>query len=119
MDKFLRTTLLVVGILVLAAVLFGIGMQLYGTVAGARLMPMAPMMGRAWTFGSGMHGGLFFGGFPFLGSLLGIGLLVLVIFGIVSLVRGSGPKAPGRVCTHCGAPLEEGWIACPRCGEKV
>jgi len=119
MDKYLRTTLLVVGILVLAAVLFGIGMQLYGTVAGARLAPMAPMMGRAWALGRGMHGGLFFGGFPFLGSLLGLGLFVLAIFGIVGLVRGAGSKAAKRVCAHCGAPLEEGWIACPRCGEKV
>jgi hypothetical protein len=94
-------------------------MQLYGTVVGVRLAPMAPMMGGAWALGRGMHGGMFFGGFPFVGSLLGIGLLVLAIFGIVSLVRGSGPKASGRVCAHCGAPLQEGWIACPRCGEKV
>jgi hypothetical protein len=77
------------------------------------------MMGRAWDFGRGMHGGLIFGGFPFLGSLLGLGLLVLAIFGIVALVRGPRAAAPTRVCAHCGAPLEEGWIACPRCGEKV
>ena len=119
MDKFLRTTLIVLGILLLAAILFGLGMQLYASMAGTRIGAFAPMMGRAWGMQGGMHGGMFFGGFPFLGTLLGVGLLVLVVLGIVSLVRGPGSHAPARACAHCGAPLQAGWIACPRCGEKV
>ncbi len=115
MDKFLRTTLAVIGILVVAALLFGLGMQLYWVVASPRTAAFFPMMGRVW----GMHGGMMFGGFPFLGSLLGLGLLVLVVVGIAGLVRGFGQPAAERTCTHCGAPLQAGWIACPRCGQKV
>lgn len=115
MDKLLRTTLVVLGILVLVAVLFGLGMQLYWAVAGPSVAGFPAMMGRAW----GMHGGMVFGGFPFLGSLLGLGLLILVVVGIVSLVRGTGLGAPARPCAHCGAPLQPGWVACPRCGERV
>ncbi|HLB65119.1 MAG TPA: zinc ribbon domain-containing protein [Anaerolineales bacterium] len=115
MDKFLRTTLIVLGILVLVAVLFGLGMQLYWAVASPRVAAFSPMMGRAW----GMHGGMVFGGFPFLGSLLGLGLVILVVVGMIGLVRGIGSRTPVRACAHCGAPLQAGWIACPRCGEKV
>jgi hypothetical protein len=107
--------LIVLGILALAAVLFGLGMRLYWGLAAPRVAGFFPMMGRAWD----MHGGMYFGGFPFLGSLLGIGLLVLVVIGIVGLVRGFGPNMPERTCAHCGYPLKAGWVACPRCGEKV
>lgn len=91
MDKFLRTTLLVLGIVVLALVLFNFGVQLYGMFAGpawAAYGPMTgPMMGRG-----GMHA---FGGngFGFLGPILGIALVGLVVAGIVALVRGSGPTS--------------------------
>jgi hypothetical protein len=60
-----------------------------------------------------------FTGFPFFSGLFGLGLLVLVIVGISALVRGPRSAPPTRTCVHCGAPLEVGWIACPRCGEKV
>lgn len=115
MERFLRTTLIVLAILVLAALLFGFGAQLYWTLSGARLGvfgPM-PMMRGAWGF-QPMMGGM--GWLPGFGWLLGLGLLVLVVAGIVSLVRGA---APSRRCAHCSALLQEGWVACPRCGEKV
>jgi len=28
------------------------------------------------------------------------------------------PEA-GKTCTHCGSPLQENWINCPFCGEKI
>jgi hypothetical protein len=116
MDKTLRTIVTVLGALLIAALLFGFGAQLYWMFAGREVAAVMPMMGRAWV---GMHrlGG--FAGFSSFGGLFGLGLLLLVIVGILALVRGPRAAAPARACAHCGAPLEAGWIACPRCGEKV
>ncbi|HSB91341.1 MAG TPA: hypothetical protein VLD63_15100 [Anaerolineales bacterium] len=104
MDKFLRTTLMVLGILVLAALLFNFGVQLYwmlsGSAAGGYGM-MGPMMGgRGWMHPYGGFGGMrSFGGFGFgfglLGPILGIGLVVLLVAGIFALVRG-GRNESGR-----------------------
>ena len=88
MDKFLRTTLMVLGILVLAVLLFNFGVQAYWMLsvpAGSGYGGMyGPMMGGGW---GGMHP---FGGYgiPFLGPILGLGLLVLLVAGIIALARG-------------------------------
>lgn len=116
MERLLRTVLIVLGMVVLAVFLFGLGWQLYWSLAGPRLGafgvgPM-PMMPGGW----GMHPMGWMGWLPGFGWLLGLGLLVLVVAGVVGLVRG---MAPSRRCARCGSPLQEGWIACPRCGEKV
>jgi hypothetical protein len=116
MDKALRTVLMVLGALILAALLFWFGGQLYWMFAGRPWADVMPMMGRSWI---GMHRVGGFTGFPFFSGLFGLGLLVLVIIGISALVRGPRSAPPTRTCVHCGAPLEVGWIACPRCGEKV
>jgi hypothetical protein len=107
---------MVLGALVLAALLFWFGGQLYWMFAGRPWADVMPMMGRPWI---GMHRVGAFTGFPFFGGLFGLGLLVLVVIGIAALVRGPRSAPPARTCAHCGAPLEVGWIACPRCGEKV
>jgi hypothetical protein len=116
MDKALRTVVTVLGGLLLAAALFWLGAQLYWGFAARPVGMAMPMMGRAWL---GMHEWGAFRWFPSLGGLFGLGLLVLVVLGIVALVRGPRAVAPARACAHCGAPLEAGWVACPRCGEKV
>ena len=99
MDKFLRTALLVLGIVVLALLLFNLGVQLYGLFAGPAWggygSMAGPMMG-----GRGAHH-LFGGyGFGFLGPILGIALVGLVVAGIVALVRGrsetSRPSFPAE-----------------------
>ena len=90
MDKFLRTTLMVLGILVLAVLLFNFGVQLYFMISGPAAGGYGyggmygPMMGGGW---GGMHP---FGGFgiPVLGPILGLGLLVLLVAGIIALARG-------------------------------
>jgi hypothetical protein len=88
MDKALRTTLMVLGILVLAVLLFNFGVQLYFMLSGPAAVGyggmMGPMMRGGW---GGMHS---FGGFgiPFLGPILGVGLLVLLVAGIIALARG-------------------------------
>lgn len=115
MNKVLRTTLMVLGILVLAALLFGFGTQLYWMVSGARWVGFGPMMGGMW----GMHRGAFLGWSPILGWLIGLVILALAVAGVVALVRGPVPSQPARTCAHCGKPLQEGWVACPHCGEKV
>ena len=85
MDKFLRTTLMVLGIVVLALLLFNLGIQLYGIFAGPAAGGFGPMMGGRGT----MHA---FGGsgFGFLGPILGIALVGLIVAGIVALVHGQG-----------------------------
>jgi hypothetical protein len=116
MDKALRTVVTVLGALILAALLFWFGGQLYWMFEGRPVGAVMPMMGRAWV---GMHEVGAFRWFPAFGPLIGLGLLILVVVGIVALVRGPRSAPPARACAHCGAPLEAGWIACPRCGEKV
>lgn len=115
MNKVLRTILMILGILVLAAFLFGFGYQVYGIVSGAHWGGMYPIMMGGW----GMHRGGLYGGFPFLGGILGLGVLALVVGGLVALLGRRTPNLPARVCAHCGQALEPGWIACPHCGEKV
>jgi hypothetical protein len=116
MNKVLRTILMVLGILLLAALLFGLGTQIYWAASGARWAGRVavPMMG-VW----GMHRGVSMGWFPGFSGIVGLGILGLVVAGLVALFRGVGPRQPARVCAHCGKPLEAGWIACPHCGEKV
>ncbi len=99
MDKFLKTTLMVLGILVLAALLFNFGVQLYWMLSGSAAAgygfgAMGPMMGgRGWMHPYGGFGGMHpFGGFGFLGPILGIGLVVLLVAGIFALARGSRNK---------------------------
>jgi hypothetical protein len=93
MDKFLRTALLVLGIVVLAALLFNLGIQLYGMIAGPAFgaygAMAGPMMGGRGT----MHA---FGGFGlgFLGPILGMALVGLIVAGIVALVRGGQGSGP-------------------------
>jgi len=111
MDRFLRTVLITLAVLAGAVILFSLGWQLYWTLAGPRLGAFGPMpmMRGVW----GMHPMAWF---PGIGWLLGLGFVVLVVAAILGLVRIA---APARRCAHCGSPLQNGWIACPRCGEKV
>ncbi|HMK08456.1 MAG TPA: hypothetical protein VK449_05420 [Anaerolineales bacterium] len=101
MEKFLRTTLMVLGIVVLALLLFNLGAQLYWMVAGPTWVgPMAmagPMMGGRL----GIHpfGGF---GFGFLGPILGIALVGLIVAGIVALVRGRGEAGGAVVKSESG-----------------
>jgi hypothetical protein len=97
MDRFLRTTLLVLGIVVLSLLLFNFGIQLYGLFSGPVLAAHGPMAGPMMGGRAGMQA---FGGagFGFLGPILGIALVGLVVAGIVALVqrggRGSGVSNP-------------------------
>jgi hypothetical protein len=91
MDKFLRTALMVLGIVVLALLLFNLGIQLYSMIAGPAWAAAGPMMGG--------HGGMRLAGgvgFGFLGPILGIALTGLIVAGIVALVRGRGDSGADR-----------------------
>ena len=115
MNRALRTTLLVLGGLVLAVLLFGIGTQLFWMFASPATAGFGSMMQGGW----GMHpfGGM--GGFSFLGPILGLGLVALVIAGFVALAGGKSPDRSTANCTNCGSALVAGWTFCPRCGQKV
>jgi uncharacterized membrane protein len=94
------------------------------------------MMGRFWGNGyNGMMGGYggmmggwgFMNPFGFLGMalmwLLPIGILVLLVYGAVSLFKGlnrSG-NAPlvERKCTNCGKATQDNWSTCPYCGKAL
>jgi hypothetical protein len=92
MDKYVRATLLVVAIIVLAALLFNFGIQLYWMFAGATGGAFGPMVGPMMRGAGGVHA---FGGSPFgfFGPIFGIALAGLLVAGIVALARGgrSGP----------------------------
>jgi len=101
----------------------------------AASLVLLPLVGRMWfgwmpMMGYGvrpMHpywGWSSFAGWMMAGRFL-IPLIVigLFIWGGVALIRSAGAKpAPPpqtTACTHCGQPLQVGWVACPYCGEKV
>lgn len=128
MSKFLRTAFLVLGVLLLAALLVGLGYRLYWMFSGQTTAGLTPMMRGAWDLQRQPHqmdrfgiwpGAFLFGGLPFFGVVIGIGLLVLAGIGVASLFRKGTPAEPAPRCAHCGAELRPGWVACPRCGEKV
>jgi hypothetical protein len=114
MSRTLRTTLWVLGAFVVAMLLFGLGMQIFWMIGGTSA-GYGPMMRGA----VGMHrfGGAF--GFPFLGPVLGLGLVALVVAGAMALFRGARTETAAANCTNCGSSLVAGWAFCPRCGQKV
>ena len=83
------------------------------------------MMGFGWMM---PFGGL-------LACLFSLGLLALVVWGIVWLVRRPArtvavaapvepvaPVVPGpevHPCPKCGEPVQEGWNHCPNCGKRL
>jgi hypothetical protein len=146
MKNFWKYLLIFIGVLVVA---FCVALPFFG---------MALRVGRAGGF-MPMNGLRF--GFPFMmgrmgffripmfgiGGLLLVGLVVLVIFGLVSLFRKSShsnvansnavpaavqpvqsaPDAPSSEplastissCSNCGKPVQPDWKVCPFCGEKL
>jgi hypothetical protein len=99
MDRYVRSILLVVAIIVLAALLFSLGIQLYWTFGGPAVGAYGQMVGPMMRSAGGMHR---FGGTPLglPGPILWIALTGLLVAGIVALVRG------GRHATS--APVESG-----------
>lgn len=130
MERWLRTTLLVLGVLVVAAMLFGLGFQLYWGLTGPSIAGAAPMPMMRGTWGMhsgglpfdrwGMHpAGNILGGGMGLGWLFSLGVLALAGFGIYALVRGRPAETSAPRCAHCGYAMQAAWVACPKCGEKV
>jgi len=97
MDRTLRTVLMVLAIIVLAALLFNLGIQLYWMFSGPAWGTYGPMIGPMMGGRGGMHT---YGGFGFLGPILSLGLGVLLVAGIAALARsgrgeGGEPSQPG------------------------
>lgn len=80
--------------------------------------------------GSGMMGNWGYSPFGMFGMGLGmifmwlipIGILALIVFGVISLVRTTGnpPKAISLTpCTNCGKGMQADWQNCPYCGNAL
>jgi hypothetical protein len=128
MNGFWRKALVVLGVLVLAALLVGLGYRLYWMLAGPTAFGRMPMLEGPWQ----MHrqpylmdrlgrwpSAFLFGGVHLVGWALGIGVLVLAAIGVASLFRRRKPAGAALQCAECGAELQAGWVACPHCGKKV
>jgi hypothetical protein len=96
MDKYVRSILLVVAVIVLAAMLFSFGIQLYWMLSGPAVGAYGPMVGPMMRGAAGMHrfGGT---GFGFIGPILWITLTGLLVAGIVALVRGGRRETSGQM----------------------
>lgn len=92
-------------------------------------------------FGGGMMSGWGYGGYGMMGHwgyspfgwfgmglgmifmwLIPIGILALLVFGVVSLVRTTGnppPALPLTPCTNCGKGMQAEWQNCPYCGTAL
>jgi hypothetical protein len=92
-------------------------------------LPQAGWNGYGMMNGQGMMNMM--GGYGMM-AFMGIGMMLwplltsgLVVVGVVWVVKSGvtpaalRPPTAGVSCTHCGKPLQEGWKACPYCGEKV
>ncbi len=54
--------------------------------------------------------------------LIPVGLIALVIYGIVALVRGTGHSSTPltqRTCPNCGKSTQADWLTCPYCGTAL
>lgn len=109
----------IVGIVsVLAALfLFGGGMMWgnrgYGMMGGSGMMGNWGLSPFGW-FGMGF-------GMIFM-WLIPIGVLTLIVYGVVALVRGTGytaPSTPLTPCLHCGKGVQADWQNCPHCGNAL
>ena len=80
--------------------------------------------------GYGMMGNWGFSPFGWFGMGLGmifmwlipIGVLTLIVYGVVALVRGTGNTAsstPLTPCPHCGKGTQADWQTCPYCGTAL
>lgn len=141
---------IVIGLVVLA-VLVGVGFMVFSHTHAVRIengyargWPQQGPGMMPYNHGFGGHmgglsmmnrGGMMpFGGF--IGGLICLGILALVAFGIIMLVRamrksnaaatpaaGTGaapmPAEPMETCKKCGKPLQSDWKNCPYCGKKV
>lgn len=113
--KWILGTLVV---LVLASLIFlpWLGRAYFGwmPMMGYGVRPMHPFFGWSPFGGWWMMAGMF---------LLPLIVIGLLIWGGVALIRNASAKPappPQTVaCTHCGQPLQVGWVACPYCGEKI
>jgi len=103
-----------VGILV-AALLFGGGMMSGWSRGGYGMMG-----------GYGGHMGWGFSPFGWIGMLfmwlLPIGILALVVYGVIALVRNSGNNTPATsqsTCPNCGKGIQVDWQTCPYCSTSL
>jgi hypothetical protein len=124
MTKTLQWIISLSLVLIAAAVIFSVvwpvfaPRSMWGGSFGGMVGPGHMFGGRSMFGGFGLP---FFGIGMMLWPLLFVGLIVL---GVVWLVRGltppaATPPASGIFCSHCGKPLQAGWVACPYCGERV
>ena len=109
----------IIGIVSVLAVLFLFGGGMMWGNRGYGMMGGPGMMGNwgyspfGW-FGMGL-------GMIFM-WLIPIGILALIVFGVVSLVRTAGnpPQAiPLIPCTNCGKGTQADWQNCPYCGTAL
>lgn len=92
------------------------------------------MMGYRGT-GPGMMGGFPMMGFGVFGWLIMLGMwlvplavVALLVAGVMALFRATtvtpvgtppAPTSEAHPCPNCGKHVQNGWVACPYCGEKL
>jgi zinc-ribbon domain len=89
------------------------------------------MLGGGWGYGGyGMMGNWGYSPFGWFGMGLGmlfmwlipIGIVALIVFGILALVRSTGntaPSTPLTPCPNCGKGTQADWQNCPYCGTAL
>jgi uncharacterized membrane protein len=107
-----------------------LAITLVGIVALLILFWIGIMIG-GWGYrGYGMMGDWGYSPFGWFGMGLGmlfmwlipIGVITLIVFGVVSLVRNSGnptSPTPQTPCPNCGKGTQADWQNCPYCGTAL
>jgi hypothetical protein len=106
----------ILAVLLVVALLFGIGYLGFGHRAGIVRGGDGgfPMMGGR---GFSPFGGLFMGLGMLLMLTIPVGLLFVTIYGAVRLAIHH--SHPAQACANCGKPVQDEWKACPHCGKKL
>lgn len=135
MNKTNWTQVLVFGLVVLVILLIGTGLLFFGGVGawgmrgdrGGMMGGWCPFCGGTGRLGGGGLFGL--GGWLFMALmvLFPLGLVVLLAWGIIWLMRSASdtqsraPSAPpaAPTCPNCGKVVQADWTVCPYCGEEL
>lgn len=116
--KILLIALGAVLLVLLIGFVFSNGFGVRPGIYGYRMMGPGMMRGY-FPFGFGIFGLLMMLGWLFIPLIL----IVAIVLGVISLVRGSRsvPVQPAatQTCPNCGRSVQSGWVACPYCGQNL
>ncbi len=123
-SKVARGLLIALIVILVLGVLGAIGFQAYERATHGQTARLGPVLRPGLGDGRfGFRGGLipYRGLIPFGGYLGLAGLILLALLAALVIAALMSPEGnvPAKACARCGRDLQNGWVACPHCGQLV